>query len=196
MELWLKHCTHSSYIYLWLCLFHLVQMHISYSSCAKAKTNLFSSISLWLSLRSKGKWSFRQRQGFHSNSDGITYPLPLLIYLSICITFHSYFFYQWGRKYQGLSCSLFLALNAKGEKILSPKQKDRTTISKFLNNKFFNWYLIFNWYVKVKFQIGIYFKTLLKAKRKIDSGELLLSQSKNIWNRGRNFQILKCFLQS
>jgi hypothetical protein len=26
------------------CLFHLVQMHISYSSCAKAKTNVLSSI--------------------------------------------------------------------------------------------------------------------------------------------------------
>jgi hypothetical protein len=32
---------------------------------------------------------------------------------------------------KGLSSSPFLAINAKGEKILSPKQKDRTTISNF-----------------------------------------------------------------
>jgi hypothetical protein len=32
--------------------------------------------------------------------------------------------------------SPFLALNAKGEKILSPKQKDRTTISKKIELKF------------------------------------------------------------
>jgi hypothetical protein len=35
-----------------------------------------------------------------------------------------------GENEKGLSSSPFLALNAKGEKILSPKQKDRTTISK------------------------------------------------------------------
>jgi hypothetical protein len=35
-----------------------------------------------------------------------------------------------GENNQGLSSSPFLALNAKGEKILSPKQNDRTTISK------------------------------------------------------------------
>jgi hypothetical protein len=38
---------------------------------------------------------------------------------------------------KGLSSSPFLALNAKGEKILSPKQKDRTTISKKIQNEFF-----------------------------------------------------------
>jgi hypothetical protein len=35
-------------------LFHLVQMHISYSSCAKAKTNVLSRIFLHLVLNSKG----------------------------------------------------------------------------------------------------------------------------------------------
>jgi hypothetical protein len=88
-----------------------------------------------ISFKLKGKWSIRQRQGFHSNSGGITYPLPLLMYLSIGMTLHSYFPYQWGesirRKYKGLSRSPFLAINAKGETVLSPKQKDRTTISKF-----------------------------------------------------------------
>jgi hypothetical protein len=40
----------------------------------------------------------------------------------------------------------------------------------FSNNVFsnsINWYLCFTWLVKIKFQIDIYFKTLLKAKRRI-----------------------------
>jgi hypothetical protein len=97
-----------------------------------------------ISLRLKGKWSIRQRQGFHSNSDGITYPLPLLMYLSIGMTLHSYFLYQWRessrRKYQGLSSSPFLALNAKGGERISPKQKDRTTHHfKNFTNVYFSW---------------------------------------------------------
>jgi hypothetical protein len=36
------------------CLFHLVQMHISYSSCGKAKTNLFPRVFLYLVLDWKG----------------------------------------------------------------------------------------------------------------------------------------------
>jgi hypothetical protein len=36
------------------CLFHLVQMHISYSSCAKAKTNVLLSVFLYLVLDLKG----------------------------------------------------------------------------------------------------------------------------------------------
>jgi hypothetical protein len=64
----------------------------------------------------------------------------------------------------------------KGEKVFSPKQKDRTTtISKKFEMNFsidvfsigINLYLFFNWFVKVKFQINIYIKTLLKAKRRI-----------------------------
>jgi hypothetical protein len=48
-----------------------------------------------------------------------------------------------------------------------------------------------------KFSIGIYFKTLLKAKGRISfRGELLYNRRKSIWNRGRNFKTLKCFLQS
>jgi hypothetical protein len=55
------------------------------------------------------------------------------------MTLHSYLYYhlgegirpQRGRKMtKGLSSSLFLALNAKWGEILSPKQKDHTTISK------------------------------------------------------------------
>jgi hypothetical protein len=32
------------------CLFHLVQVHISYSSCAKARTNMLPSVFLYLVL--------------------------------------------------------------------------------------------------------------------------------------------------
>jgi hypothetical protein len=50
--------------------------------------------------------------------------------------------------------SPFLEINAKGGEILSPKQKDRTTIFKnlfgFHKSLFSNWYLVishfFNWY--------------------------------------------------
>jgi hypothetical protein len=80
-----------------------------------------------ISLRLKGKWSIRQRQGFHSNFDGITHPLSLLMYLSIGMTLHSYFLYQWGesirRKCGWLSSSSFLAINAKGGESIKPKAK-------------------------------------------------------------------------
>jgi hypothetical protein len=81
-----------------------------------------------ISVRLKGKWSIRQRQGFHSNSDGLIYPLSLLTKLSIGMTLHSYFFYQWGRKYKGSQVLHFWRLMPKGEKGLSPKKKDGTTI--------------------------------------------------------------------
>jgi hypothetical protein len=84
-----------------------------------------------ISLKFKGKWSIRQRQGFHSNCDGTIYPLPILRKLSIGINLHSYFFYQWGRKYSapkgenciGLSSSPFLAINAKRGESIKPKAK-------------------------------------------------------------------------
>jgi hypothetical protein len=77
---------------------------------------------------------------------------------------------------KGSQALRFWRLMPKGEKVFSPKQKDRTTtISKKFEMKFsidvfsidINLYLFFNSFVKVKFQINIYFKTLLKAKRKI-----------------------------
>jgi hypothetical protein len=67
-----------------------------------------------LSLRLKGKWSTRQRQGFHYDSVGIIFPL-----LYSCIYIHIL--------YKASKVSLFLALNAKGKEINRPKQKDRTT---------------------------------------------------------------------
>jgi hypothetical protein len=39
-----------------------------------------------------------------------------------------------GGEFKGLSSSSFLAINAKEEKVLSPKQKDRNTISKNFKN--------------------------------------------------------------
>jgi hypothetical protein len=48
------------------------------------------------------------------------------------MTLHSYLLHHLGESVKGLSSSPFLAINAKGEKVLSPNQKDRTTISKNL----------------------------------------------------------------
>ena len=116
-----------------------------------------------ISLRLKGKWSIRQKHRFHSTPSVL---FPLCRYSAnslIGILFHSYFFYQWGRKYKKGSQSLcFWRLMPKGEKILSPKQKDRTTT----NFKIFNLVYIqrfFNWYLNL-FHIG---KTLLNTKRRI-----------------------------
>jgi hypothetical protein len=91
----------------------------------------------------------------------------------------------------------------KGEKILSPKQKDRTT-KKFRNEALIDIFhigtyvmaisqlvsisidvfskIIFdiNWYPCLKFQIDIYFKPLLKAKRRISFRGVLFSQRKSI----------------
>ena len=83
----------------------------------------------------------------------------------------------------------------KGEQVLSPKQKDRTTtFRKFLIDIF---------------QIGIFSKLsskyisywyLLKPSRKLrgefHSEGVLFSQRKIIWKRGRNFKSWKCWLQS
>jgi hypothetical protein len=94
---------------------------------------------------------------------------------------HSYLFHhlgegirpQRGRKLQqGSQVLRFWRLMPKGEKILSPKQKDRKPKAKGPHHHFnffeinfnwciFNWYLVFN--VKIRFQIGIYFKNPLES---------------------------------
>jgi hypothetical protein len=172
-------------------------MHNSYSSCAKAKANVFSSIFSMICLRLKGKWSIRQRQGFHS---------PLMISFILCrysrklsigITLHSYFFYQRGRKYKGLSSSPFLAINAKGGESIKPKAKGPhhhhfLKFSKTKGINYFNRYLSsfqnfqlvsylaskFQDSIKISiviisfdinFKKGNHFKTLLKAKGRISS---------------------------
>jgi hypothetical protein len=80
--------------------------------------------------------------------------------------------YQWGRKYKGLSKSPFLAINAKGGDSISPKQKDRTTTNfKIFEIKFSIGIFQINIPLEIIsqlvsiFQIDIYLKTLLKAKR-------------------------------
>jgi hypothetical protein len=80
-----------------------------------------------ISLKLKGKWSIRQRQGFHSNSDGIIYPLPLFMNISNGMTFHSYSLITKG-EIRALKILRFWRLMPKGEKVLGPKQKDRTTL--------------------------------------------------------------------
>jgi hypothetical protein len=65
--------------------------------------------------------------------------LPLLRKLSNGMNLHSYLFYQWGesmrRIVKGSQALRFWRLMPKGEKVLSPKQKDRTTILKFSKTK-------------------------------------------------------------
>jgi hypothetical protein len=80
----------------------------------------------------------------------------------------------------------------KGEKILSPKQKDcTTTISKKVKMKDLigiHKCLFFNWYSR-QFEISIYFKTLLKAKGRISfRGSFCLVKGKTFETGGRNFK--------
>jgi hypothetical protein len=94
-----------------------------------------------ISHRLKGKWSLRRRQGFHST---LTVSFTLRRHstlLSNWYILHSYFIHQWGRKLKGSQKTLFLAINAKGGEILSPKQKDRTTTNVKIFKNFSNWYL-------------------------------------------------------
>jgi hypothetical protein len=87
-----------------------------------------------LSRRLKEKWSLRRRQGFHSTlsvSSTLRHHSTLNWY-----NLHSYHSYQRGEKNKCSQKTPFLAINAKGGEILSPKQKDRTTNFKFFEIKF------------------------------------------------------------
>jgi hypothetical protein len=77
----------------------------------------------------------KTRLPLHSN--GIIYPSSLLRSLRIGIIVHSYLLVPIGEKVNKGSQSLcFWRLMPKGEKLLSPKQKDRTTtISKIFEMK-------------------------------------------------------------
>jgi hypothetical protein len=86
-----------------------------------------------LSLKLKGKLSIRQRQGFHSNSDGIIYPLPLLRKLSIGINPSLICILPMKEKVKGLSSAPFLAINAKGGERIKPKAKGPHHHFKILN---------------------------------------------------------------
>jgi hypothetical protein len=109
----------------------------------------------------KGKWSLRQRQGFHSNSDGIIYPLSLCLHTLNWYNPSLIFTCTNGEKSiekneKGLSGSPFLVLNAKGGENIKPKAKGShhhhfkkirnklQLVSNFqlmCENKISNWYL-------------------------------------------------------
>ena len=114
----------------------------------------------------------------------------------------------------------FLAINAKGGEILSPKQKDRTTKLQKLFLKwwfmfifligilrwnilidiFQNWYILVrifqNWYLEI-FDLLSIGKTLLNTKRRISSrGVLFKSKEKHMKQGEKNVKSWKCFPQS
>jgi hypothetical protein len=110
-----------------------------------------------LSRRLKGKWSLWRRQGFHSTLLVLFTPSSLLrIALHLGIIFTHIHLYHWGESKKGSQKTPFLAINAKGKEILSPKQKDRTTTNFKVFKEVFNWHLmmkifnrhISNWYLK------------------------------------------------
>jgi hypothetical protein len=84
-----------------------------------------------LSHKLKGKWSLRQRQGFHSTPSNYSSFAITPHRSPIWYNLHSYIIYQRGRKFEkGLYFTRkypFLAIHAKGGESISPKQKDRTT---------------------------------------------------------------------
>jgi hypothetical protein len=128
------------------------------------------------------------------------------------------FILPFGRKCQkGSQVLRFWRLMPKGEKVLSPKQKDRTTISIFsqmfisigtcvsLERNFslvyFQFVSNFQLICESKISIGISFgisklffklvsisKPSWKLRGEFIHGELSFSQRKSIWNRGRNFK--------
>ena len=106
-------------------------MYISYSSCAKAKTNMLSSVSLWLVLDWKGTEVL--------GKDKASTP-TLTVSFTLCLTHKILNWYklslisiifQRGRIIRPLNFLHFWRLMPKGEKVLGPKQMDRTTIFKF-----------------------------------------------------------------
>ena len=147
---------------------------------------MFKYISM-ISLRLKGKWSIQQRQGFHSNSDGIIYPLSLLLQLSFVWPFIHIYFTIKEEVFKGSQVFRFWRLIPKGEKVLSLNQKDCTTISKNLQmfisigiwgslkmnfqigvlKSIFNWYLIsmkkFRLVFNIHFKKGNRFKNPLES---------------------------------
>jgi hypothetical protein len=80
-----------------------------------------------ISLKLKGKWSIRQRQGFHSNSVGIIHPLPLLIKISIGRTIHSYTLITKGENLKvAFQNSSFLALDEQCVSEVRAEKSERT----------------------------------------------------------------------
>jgi hypothetical protein len=95
-----------------------------------------------LSLRLKGKWSYRQRQGFHYDSVVIIYPLPYsCIYIHIFLVKASRFLCFW-------------RLMPKGEKLIG--QNKRTAPPPYFLKTFSN--------------LKSFAKTLLKLREELFQG--------------------------
>jgi hypothetical protein len=81
-----------------------------------------------ISLRLKGKWSIRRRQGFHLTlSVSFTLCPPHKLTLISFLPKEEKIGPNRGRITKGSQVSSFLAINAKGGELIDPKQKDRTT---------------------------------------------------------------------
>jgi hypothetical protein len=149
-------------------------MHISYSSCAKAKTNVLPWVSLWLVLDWKGNGVFGKGKA-STPSLSVSFILcpPHKTFTHILFTKGGKIDPK-GENYKASQDSSFLAINAKGGELIGPKQKGHTTTH---FRKLFN---------KGEEIISIA-KTLLTTKGRT-SGELLFSQRKSNWNKGRIFE--------
>jgi hypothetical protein len=110
-----------------------------------------------LSLRLKGKWSFRQRQAFHYDSVCIIYPLPYsCTYFHIFIVKAARFLY-------------FGCLMPKGEKLIG--QRKRTAPPPCFLKTFSN--------------LKSFAKTLLTAKGRIFSGVAFNLAKGKAFHKGR-----------
>jgi hypothetical protein len=109
------------------CLFPLVHLHISYLSCAKAKTNMFPWVSCVLSLRLKGKWSIRQRHRFHSTPSVLSILCRYSAISQNWYNLYSYSFVPLGEKvkraYISLTSIRFWQFMPKGEKVLAQSKR-------------------------------------------------------------------------
>jgi hypothetical protein len=96
-------------------LFHLVQMHIFYSSCAKAKTNMLPSVFLYLFLDLKGNGVVGKGKA-STTSSSVSYTL--------CPT-HVFTFISFLLKASRFLC--FWRLIPKGEKLIGQSKRTATT---------------------------------------------------------------------
>jgi hypothetical protein len=171
-------------------------MHISYYSCAKAKTNVLSSISLWLVLDWKGNEVFGKDK---ASTPTLTVSFILCRYSCISQLVWPFTHISFtngekvlgpkgGESVKGLSSSPFLAINAKGGESIKPKAKGPHhhilkkclfQIGIWVHLKIFIWYpKIINWYLirylKI-FQLVSYSISKLQLVWKISIGIISLN---------------------
>jgi hypothetical protein len=147
-------------------------MHIYYSSCAKAKTNVLPSVFLSLVLDWKGNVVFGK---------GKASTTTMSVSFIHCPTDKLSFIFN-GAELVGLSSSSFLAINVKGEKLIGPKQKDRTT----------------NMFSKNYFTKGKKLFQLQKPSWQLreNLGSFYLAKGKAFETGGEFSKSWKCFLKS